>query len=190
MLWDGRDSPQTYCRKSDINQIHIWLTACSQYLVCKWIATNATRASYSSIVHFFCAAAAEQKMLIQARRNIWGRLGFVPNKFLSKVHIFWDGHKIFRNLHLTFVCTEGSRLMRISFLQISLLRFFKTFHEYLAYAILCTLCYCDVWLMRFYVLFISLLRSICLMQFLDNATFFQSQKSHEAKTLCMYCRQK
>ena len=85
MLWDGRDSPQTYCRKSDINQIHIWLTACSQYLVCKWIATNATRASYSSIVHFFCAAAAEQKILVQARRNMWGRLGFGPNKFLSNV---------------------------------------------------------------------------------------------------------
>ena len=25
-LWDGRDSPQTYCWKSDINQIYIWLT--------------------------------------------------------------------------------------------------------------------------------------------------------------------
>ena len=90
MLWDGRDSPQTYCRKSDINQIHIWLTACSQYLVCKWIATNATRASYSSIVHFFCAAAAEQKILVQARRNIWGRLGFVPNKFLCKSDFSWS----------------------------------------------------------------------------------------------------
>ena len=46
-------------------------------------------------------------------------------------------------------------------------------------------CYCDFynWLMRFYVLFISLLRSICLMRFLANATFSQSQKSHKARTL-------
>ena len=79
---------------------------------------------------------------------------------------------------------EGSCLMRISLLRISLLRFFKTFHEYLAYAILCTLCYCDFWLMRFYVLFISLMRSICLMRFLANTIFPQSQKLHKAKTLC------
>ena len=70
---------------------------------------------------------------------------------------------------LLIKCTGSSRLMRISLLRISLLRisllrFFKTFHEYVAYAILCTLCYCDFWLMRFYVLFISLLRSICLMR--------------------------
>ena len=105
MLWDGRDSPQTYCRKSDINQIHIWLTACSQYLVCKWIATNATRASYSSIVHFFCAAAAKQKILVQARRNIWGRLGFVPNKFLSKSDFSFDSVSFWKSLHFNSIGT-------------------------------------------------------------------------------------
>ena len=41
------------------------------------------------------------------------------------------------------------------------------------------------WLMRLYVLSISLLRSICLMQFLANATFSRSQKSHKARTLCI-----
>ena len=54
---------------------------------------------------------------------------------------------------------------------------FKTFHEYLTYAILCTFYYCDFWLMRFYVLFISSLRWICLMRFLANVTFSRSQKS-------------
>ena len=47
-------------------------------------------------------------------------------------------------------CTEGSRLMRILLLRISLLRFFKISHEHVAYAILCTLCYCDFWLMRLF----------------------------------------
>ena len=39
-------------------------------------------------------------------------------------------------------------------------------------------------LMLFYVILISLLRSICLMRFLANATFSRSQKSHQARTLC------
>ena len=37
------------------------------------------------------------------------------------------------------VLTGGPRLMRISLLRISLLRFFKTFQKYLAYEILCTI---------------------------------------------------
>ena len=47
-----------------------------------------------------------------------------------------------------------------------------------------TFCYCNfisILLMRFYVLFILLLRSlakICLMRFLANANFSRSQKSH------------
>ena len=28
---------------------------------------------------------------------------FIFSKIFSKVHIFWEGHKILRNLHLTFV---------------------------------------------------------------------------------------
>ena len=45
----------------------------------------------------------------------------------------------------SFENTEGSRLMRISLLQFSLLRFFKTITK--------------IWLMRFYGLFILLLRT-------------------------------
>ena len=28
---------------------------------------------------------------------------YLPAQFTGKVHIFWEGHKILRNLHLTFV---------------------------------------------------------------------------------------
>ena len=58
-------------------------------------------------------------------------------------------------------------LLQISLLQISLLKFFKTFPEYLAYAILCTLYYCDFWLMQFYVLCIHFITTINL----PNAIF-------------------
>ena len=50
---------------------------------------------------------------------------------------------------------------------------FQNFPKILPYAI-----FMYSWLMRFYVIFISLLRSICLMRFLANATFSRSQKSH------------
>ena len=46
------------------------------------------------------------------------------NKWHNRFEIFLNSNKY----------TEGSRLM-----QISLLQFFKTLHEYMAYAILCTL---------------------------------------------------
>ena len=87
-LWDGRDSPQTYCRKSDINQIHIWLTACSQYLVCKWIATNATRAS---IVHFLRCWAKNTMTLSESEREP----ALLSNRFQMELYrptrlcIFW-----------------------------------------------------------------------------------------------------
>ena len=60
-LCDGRDSPQTYCRKSDINQIYPYLTtfahccvssARERYLVCKWIATNALCPANTALFHF------------------------------------------------------------------------------------------------------------------------------------------
>ena len=41
----------------------------------------------------------------------------------TKVHIFWEGHKIFRNLHLT-VCTVDKSKMKIS-------QNFVTFSEYM-----------------------------------------------------------
>ena len=53
----------------------------------------------------------------------------------NKVWIFWEGHKSLAHLplicNLRLLSTEGSCLMRIS-----LLRFFKTFQKYLAYAFL------------------------------------------------------
>ena len=48
--------------------------------------------------------------------------------------------------------------MGISLLRILLLRFFKTFHIYLANAILCNFANAILWLMRIFGYFISLVR--------------------------------
>ena len=74
-------------------------------------------------------------------------------------------------------CTGGSRLMRISLLRISLLRFFKKIPlcEFVPYA----LGY-FISLVRFFGYFCP----IWLMRILANANFFQNQKSHQARTLC------
>ena len=85
------------------------------------------------------------------------------------VCLFFILTKNIYNIH-----TGGSRLMRILLVRISLL-LPKTFA-------LCDFCVflanANLGLMRFYVIFISLLWSIRLMQFLANATFSRSQKSH------------
>ena len=99
--------------------------------------------------------------------------------------------------------------MRISLVRISLLRFFKTFQKYLAYAFLGYLFhYCDfcTWLMQFWgYLFFGQKQpknctneinspkfalgklhkpNIWLMRILANSNFSQNQKSHQARTLC------
>jgi len=33
---------------------------------------------------------------------------------MIKVHIFWKGHNIFRNIHLSFVCTVDKSKVEIS----------------------------------------------------------------------------
>ena len=81
--------------------------------------------------------------------------------------------------------------MRISLLRISLLRFFKTFHIYLANAIIVFFILllrfyvyfanAILWLMQIFDFYISLVRFFgltWLMQILANAIFFQNQKSH------------
>ena len=55
---------------------------------------------------------------------------------------------------------------------------FKTFQNFALCDFYVLLANAILGLMRFYVIFISLLRSICLMRFLANATFSRSQKSH------------
>ena len=41
---------------------------------------------------------------------------YVSNFFGVKVHIFWEGHKILRNLHLTFVlCSASQKYVRWRF---------------------------------------------------------------------------
>ena len=60
------------------------------------------------------------------------------------------------DLSQELLCTGGSRLMRISLMRISLLRFYKTFHKYLPYAnfgLLISLVQFFgqyIWLMRFF----------------------------------------
>jgi hypothetical protein len=87
----------------------------------------------------------------------------------------------------TNTTTGGSRLMRISLLRISLLRFFKKFHKFALCKFWSILFhYCDflgknICLMRIFGYFISLVRFfwlIWLMRILANANFFQNQKLH------------
>ena len=79
-------------------------------------------------------------------------------------------------------------------MRISLLRFFKKFHKFTLcefWAILfhqCNFLGKNICLMRIFGYFISLVRFfglIWLMRILANANFFQNQKSHQARTLCI-----
>ena len=60
---------------------------------------------YAFYLLFIVPSSFESTFLIitYIRWGNWGYLGFWIN-FLCKVHIFWQGHKILWNLHLTFVC--------------------------------------------------------------------------------------
>ena len=50
----------------------------------------------------------------------------VVKKILDKVHIFWEGHKILRNLHLTFDCNYCSQKLGEDFAKFSgLLRIYE-----------------------------------------------------------------
>ena len=91
--------------------------------------------------------------------------------------------------------TGSPRLMRISLLRISLLRFFKTFLKYLSYALLGLI----ISLLQFFHLpnaFLGLFISEIFLaknspknalgKYLANANFSQAQKSNKARTTCRY----
>ena len=77
--------------------------------------------------------------------------------------------------------------MQISLVQISLLRFFKTFQKYFLYlanAILGLKILPNAILFAIYFVTAIIKVKICLMRFLANATFSRSQKLHKTRTLC------
>ena len=48
------------------------------------------------------------QLTLVAEISNWGTI-FAPPKISSKVHIFWEGHKILQNFHLTFVQCSASQ---------------------------------------------------------------------------------
>ena len=69
---------------------------------------------------------------------------------------------------------EGSRLMRISLLRISLLRFFKKVHKF-------ALCEFMTYALGYFISLVRFFGYFCpiwLMRILANLNFFQNQKSH------------
>ena len=61
----------------------------------------------STLKRPFCKGRAIQQKYIYSTTALY-----------NKVHIFWEGHKIFRNLHLTFVLCSASKKVRWRFCKI------------------------------------------------------------------------
>ena len=51
----------------------------------------------------------ERFFLLSRRRHLQNAMEVVKGSSFFKVHIFWEGHKILRNLHLTFDCMYCSQ---------------------------------------------------------------------------------
>ena len=68
------------------------------------------------LIHHLCSNIATSEVTLRFLRSsedfLCTQASLLPYSTPGKVHIFWEGHKILRNLHLTFDCSTHNQKLK------------------------------------------------------------------------------